>query len=160
MAKAARAPQVEDLIFSIFEPDAVLPAQYFETICRKTPLQPEKRLMFAVLEDAVACFQKYLFVQTRKGKRRFLEVEEWFLDDNGEDLFSFKNICDVLGFDTDYIRKGLIDWKERSLLERPFATIYHLPSRPARRKAGILPQGKAKPAQRNAAQAPRKSSQF
>lgn len=134
MSKAAR-PHVDDLILSIFEPDAILPAQYFDTFCRRSPIQPEKRLMFALLEDAVGCFQKYLFVQTRKGKRRFNEAEEWFLAENDEEIFSFENICDVLGFDARYIRKGLMHWKEKNLAQRPTATIYCLPSPPARKKA-------------------------
>ena len=38
--------------------------------------------------------------------------------DRGSDqtwLFSFQNICDVLGLDADYLRRGLRVWKERAL---------------------------------------------
>ena len=48
---------VEEKVSSLFQPDTLLPAQYFETFRRKSHLEPEKRLMLAVLEDAVACFQ-------------------------------------------------------------------------------------------------------
>ncbi|MEK7783674.1 MAG: hypothetical protein AAB279_07085, partial [Candidatus Binatota bacterium] len=52
---------VEEKVTSLFQPDTLLPAQYLETFRRKAPLEPEKRLILAVLEDAVACFQKHLF---------------------------------------------------------------------------------------------------
>jgi hypothetical protein len=48
----------------------------------------------------------------------FREAEEWFeLTDDGW-FFSFENICAVLGFDPDYIRRGLRVWRTRAL-ERP-----------------------------------------
>jgi hypothetical protein len=47
----------EEKISSLFDPDTLLSAQYFENLRRKTPIEPEKRLMLAVLEDAVNCFQ-------------------------------------------------------------------------------------------------------
>jgi hypothetical protein len=56
---------------SLFKPDPLLSAQYFETLHRKTILEPEKRLMLAILEDAINCFQNNLSVQSVKSKRLF-----------------------------------------------------------------------------------------
>jgi hypothetical protein len=41
-----------------------------ETV-RKSYLEPEQKLMLAVLDNAIACFQKYAFTRDRKGKVLF-----------------------------------------------------------------------------------------
>lgn len=114
----------EDTV-SLFQEDILLPAQFLETLCRKTPLDPEKRLMLAVLNDAVCCYQSHLQARDRKGRRLFQEAEEWILDQDGDWPFSFENICETLGFDPGYLRAGLLRWKERSLA-RPSAKISQL----------------------------------
>jgi hypothetical protein len=43
---------VEERVASLFQQDTLLPAQYFETFRRKFYLEPEKRLMLAILDDA------------------------------------------------------------------------------------------------------------
>ena len=55
----------DERVASLFQSDYVLPRQYLEAVCRKTHQEAEQGLMFAVLEDAVTCFQKY-FVPTLK----------------------------------------------------------------------------------------------
>jgi len=39
-----------------------------ETVCRKTYLEAEQKLMLAVLEDAVTCFQGTSPNETKKGE--------------------------------------------------------------------------------------------
>src|SRR5919198_3904175 len=72
----------------------------------------EEKLMLAVLENAVECFQKYVFAKDEKGKKLFQEAEEWISDKNSDWLYSFENICEVLGLHPDYMRRGLMGWKE------------------------------------------------
>ncbi len=84
--------------------------------------------MMAMLEDAVACFQKYVSAQKTKEKAIFKEVEEWFWEKDSDWFFSFENVAENLGMDPDYIRKGLSEWKERQT--RPKAKVYHLNSNP------------------------------
>src|SRR5262245_30217020 len=40
---------------------------FLETFRRKSYLEPERKLMLAVLENGVECFQKYAFARDRKG---------------------------------------------------------------------------------------------
>ena len=127
---------VEEKVSSLFQPDTLLPAQYFETFRRKSHLEPEKRLMLAVLEDAVACFQKYLLARDGRGRAMFGEAEQWILEEESDWLFSFENICEVLGFNPRYVRGGLVRWKEATLQARPKAKVYHLAPRKARRSSG------------------------
>ena len=115
---------VDDRIASLFQPDTLLTEQYLETCRRKTHLEPEKRLMLAILDDAVACFQKYVTAQRPRETALFQEVEEWFMEKDSDCFFSFENICESLGLDPDYLRKGLVQWKEGQV--RTKAKIYQL----------------------------------
>lgn len=124
---------VEEKVTSLFQPDTLLPAQYLETFRRKAHLEPEKRLMLAVLEDAVVCFQKYLLTRDGKGRAMFREAEEWIMEEDSDWLFSFESVCEVLGFDPQYVRQGLVRWKQSKLAERPKAKIYRLTPRANRR---------------------------
>jgi len=144
---------MEERLSSLFLPDTLLSAQYSETFRRKTPLDPEKRLMLAVLEDAIACFQKYIFARDGRGKNLFHAAEKWIMEEGNDWLFSFENICEVLGFNPEYVREGLIRWKEAKLAARPKAKIYHLSprvkkERPSAKQSGGRGQGLLKAAGR------------
>jgi hypothetical protein len=105
----------EERLGSLFQPDPVLPAQYFETFRRKMPLEPEIKLMFAVLEDAIMCFHKYALARNVRSERLFREAEDWILEQDSDWLFSFENICSTLGLDPSYLRRGLTQRKEKLL---------------------------------------------
>ena len=117
---------MEERVQSLFQPDTVLPAQYLDTVRRKTHLEPEKRLMLSVLEDAVACFQKYATARDPRSKSLLGEAEEWIREEGGDWLFSFDNICESLGLNPKYIRGGLRQWKEKRLTKPPQAKVYQL----------------------------------
>jgi hypothetical protein len=83
-----------------------------ESIYKKSLREGEERLMLAVLENAVEYFQKYVLARKPSGRQLFREAEEWFLDRDGEALYSFESICETLGLHPEHIRKGLMVWKE------------------------------------------------
>ena len=120
---------VEEKVSSLFQTDTLLPDQYLDTFRRKTHLEPEKRLMLAVLEDAIACFQKYIHARDGKGKTLFRDAVEWIEEENADWLFSFENVCETMGFDPQYVRDGLMRWKEAKLQARPQAKVYRLAPR-------------------------------
>jgi hypothetical protein len=95
------------------EPESVLPSQYFAQAAVDASLQPEKRLMLAVLEDAVGTYQKFANARERTGQRVFSEVEDWFLSDDQDWPYSFVNISHALGLDAAYLRRGLGLWRDR-----------------------------------------------
>jgi hypothetical protein len=98
---------------SLFEPDAVVSAQYFDNFQRKTPTEPENRLLMAVLEDAIHCFQDNVLAENGKSKKLFDDAEEWVLKERSDWIFSFRNVCELLGIDPEYLRAGLIRWKQQ-----------------------------------------------
>jgi hypothetical protein len=109
---------LDDRSGGVFEPDVVLPAQFFATLRRKAAGEGERRLRIAVLEDAVHCYQKHVLATDPRGRQLFREAEEWIMERDGEGPgFSFEGICDVLGLDADYIRAGLQRWRERELAD-------------------------------------------
>ena len=93
------------------EPESVLPSQYFAQAAVDASLQPEKRLMLAVLEDAVGTFQKYVNARDRSTQKLFSEVEDWFASDDQDWPYSFLNISQALGLEAAYLRRGLDRWK-------------------------------------------------
>jgi hypothetical protein len=124
---AARAEpaqvNVEEKLASLFEPDRLASAQYFDNLRRKTILEPEKRLILAVLEDAVNCFQTNVFAANGKAKRLFNETEEWVMEQAGDWVFSFQNVCETLGLNPRYVRQGLMRWKQKQLDGQPNQSI-------------------------------------
>jgi hypothetical protein len=95
---------------ALFQPDLLLSAQYFDTLRRKSFLEPEKRLMLAILEDAVDCFQNNVLAQSLKSRRLFQEAEKWIVEVDGGWFFSFENVCETLDLNPAYVRQGLLRW--------------------------------------------------
>lgn len=87
--------------------DSTLRDQYFATFQRSEHLEPEKALLMAILEDAVHCYRKYRAARDRAGGQRFREAEQWIMEEGDDWLFSFENVCETLGLDPQYIRRGV-----------------------------------------------------
>ena len=104
----------------VFAPEVILPSQFFSSPPASTE-RPEKRLMLAVLQDAVATLLKHAGT-ARCGQRRLTrEAEQWIDARNSDWPFSFENICDVLNLDAAALREGL-----RRVIARP-APVVALP---------------------------------
>jgi hypothetical protein len=108
----------DEKIASLFQPDTLLSAQYFDNLRRKSLLEPEKRLMLAILEDAVSHHQDNLLSQDKRGKRLFADAEDWIVEAGSDWIFSFENVCEALGFNPAYVRQGLLRWKEKNRQEQ------------------------------------------
>ncbi len=91
----------------------VLPEQFYNLPDNTYKVRSEVALMYAVLDDAVRCFQRQAVTDGRRAQRLAREAEEWFFTDNYHWPFSFVNICAVLGLDAEYLRLGLERWRQR-----------------------------------------------
>lgn len=114
--------------------DCSVPFGNFEGQIRNNPLQPEKVLMVAVLRDAIDCYQRYATARERRRQRAFAEAENWFMEEDGDWLFSFANICTVLGLSPGFIRAGLLRWKERQTATNLRCKIYRFKARRGKSK--------------------------
>jgi hypothetical protein len=94
-----------------YEPDSLISHQYFKVFRQKSHFEPEEKLMFAVLADAIECFQKYLGVNASRRRKLFLQAEAWIYSGDSSWPYSFENICEVLNINPRYLRLGLIQWR-------------------------------------------------
>ena len=106
---------LDERLPGLFEPDTLLPIQYFEAMRKKHLLEGEKRLILSVLEDAIECFMKCIDASTSKGQRLFRDADEWIAHEDKRWVFSFDNVCDMLDINPEYMRMGLRKWKEKRL---------------------------------------------
>ena len=95
---------------SLFQIDTLAAQQFNDTYRRKIPHQSEVRLMLAILEDAINCYQDNVFALNKKRIQLFKEAEEWFMNDDASWIFSFVSICSILNLEPDYFRQGLRRW--------------------------------------------------
>ena len=113
--KVQERETLDERLPGLFEPDMLLPIQYFEAMRKKHLLEGEKRLILSVLEDAVECFMKGMEATTNKGQRLFRDSEEWINLEDKRWVFSFDNVCEMLDIEPAYMRMGLRKWKEKRL---------------------------------------------
>ena len=99
----------DDFLARILEPDVFLPSQFYGSGGLSRKLEGEKRLMIAILKDAVECLEKYRDTRSGIGRIQYQNAIEWVEDTGTEWLFSFTNICDLLGFDPQYLRAVLLN---------------------------------------------------
>jgi len=102
----------EEKALAIFQPDTLISVQYLATYQRRFHLDAERSLMFAVLQDAILCFQDNFRATCKRKRSLFCDAEEWILADDKTYLFSFENICEAVGLDPAYVRQGLMLWKD------------------------------------------------
>jgi hypothetical protein len=107
------ARELDERMPAIFEPDTLLASQYFDRL-RGRVADAERRLMIAVLEDAVNVYLKHDGGRGAPHEELFREAEEWIENRDASWLFSFENICHVLDLQPDYLRRGLHAGRQRA----------------------------------------------
>jgi hypothetical protein len=145
---------LDERLPGLFEPDTLLPIQYFEAMRKKHLLEGEKRLILSVLEDAIECFMKCIDASTSKGQRLFRDADEWIAHEDKRWVFSFDNVCDMLDINPEYMRMGLAKWKEKRLdaIARRRAALV-LEAERAAAEAALHPEGASAPVAEAAAPA-------
>jgi hypothetical protein len=103
----------------------------------------EHRLILGILEDALALYARSLSASPVK-PREAREARQWLESCDRSSPFAFESICDQLGLDPSYIRRGL-----RIVCARPAAAAARLaarhrgrppgPTRPLRNLPGAPP---------------------
>jgi hypothetical protein len=93
---------------NIFAGVGILPIQYGESRRRKLPSEGERKLLFAVLEDAIRTYLRHRDkgVEARNNED-FVEAAEWLSSDEEGGPFAFVNVCEALGIEADCLRAGI-----------------------------------------------------
>lgn len=86
--------------------------------------KPEHFLLYAVLADAISCFQKYYGRRGGPGLTLYRESRDWFFSDDVGWPFSFLNTCEFLNLDPSVIKKMLKEWQE----EKRRVPIFYFPN--------------------------------
>jgi len=100
---------------SILVPDIITPEQFYDVRHDDSAIAPVKRLMMAVLEDALRCFQNNSKARNGPRKRLFAEAEQWLCGETGDGPFSFDTVCETLGIEPEFLRGGLRQWRDQQL---------------------------------------------
>ena len=95
----------DDVLPPPLEPRAMMPAQWFTHRERRNAQSSIRRLMYAILEDAVSVYTSE--VRSSRQSRTFQQTRRWIDSNDRTWVFSFLRICEALDLDPDYIRRGV-----------------------------------------------------
>ena len=108
-----------DMHAEIFDRNPLHVPRYMRDRGSAGELAPEKKLMLAVLEDAVRSFQTCHMARSGQRKYEFEKAQRWIFGFGGDWVFSFESICWTLDLDPQYIRSGLARWRKTAEARRP-----------------------------------------
>ncbi len=92
--------------------DVILPAQFFAAPADPRS-EPERRLLVAVLEEAIGSVLAGSGEVTAERRAVAREAERWFASDEHAGPFAFASICDVLDIDPTRVRETVAAWRTR-----------------------------------------------
>jgi hypothetical protein len=52
-------------------------------------------------------------------------------------VFAFDSVCETLGLNPEYLRRGLSEWKTAALAQRTQAKVYQLMPRPRKQRRNV-----------------------
>jgi hypothetical protein len=93
--------------------EGVLPQQFFESHRADGSAEPLKRLMFALLLDAVRCFRS-----ERLNPHLYSEAAKWIFSTGKGESVSFVSVCQSLELTPDSLRRGLLEWRGKQSMAR------------------------------------------
>jgi hypothetical protein len=121
--KVNETNQVDD---EFSQTEGILPFQFFGNRRSIRSIEPLRRLMVAMLVDAVRVFQTKFEARQPSTRQEFAEVRRWIFSDDESGMFSFKPVCEALEIDPGTIRKGLVRWQQKRLVAgKPKMLIRH-----------------------------------
>lgn len=79
-----------------------------QSLIKSRAREAEKKLLLAVLENAIEDFHKYAAAKDRKGALLFQEAQKWIQEKNSQWFLSFDRICQSLSLRPDHLRRDLL----------------------------------------------------
>lgn len=98
-----------------FEPDILISFQYHRVFRQKSQMIPEEKLMFAVLTDAIECFQRYAGTTEENNRGLYDDAAAWIASRDTAWPYSFENICETLRLSPSHLRLGLTQWRNNRM---------------------------------------------
>lgn len=95
--------------FSRTRPRSFFAARSQETVDEEaSDRTPERALMLAVLEDAVACYAGRLKAPRENPKILRRQAAFWLSCEDWDSPFSFNNVCEALALDPEALRERIL----------------------------------------------------
>jgi hypothetical protein len=88
-------------------PTIVVPAQFFDLTPGRHVPTGVRRLMVAILDDAICVCRKYRNATGRDKRRLYHRARRWIESDDRSWVFSFLRITEALGIEPDVLKRGL-----------------------------------------------------
>ena len=111
-----------DVIERLVSGDLIARSQFYDNRKGRDDNAPLRRLMMAMLGDALDCLRNGASGSASATARKAAdEAAEWVRDASDEYLFSFNNVCETLGIHPGALRESLNNWLAhgRRLNRRP-----------------------------------------
>jgi hypothetical protein len=83
-------------------------AEADEVASTSAPESPERRLLLAVLLDAIVCVQRIPSTPPGRLRRELEDSKRWVRSENRAWPYSFVNVCEALGLAHEPIRRALL----------------------------------------------------
>jgi len=91
-------------------PDLLTSEQYYDGVPHPAT-EAIRRLMLAVLEDALRCLQMRANGRSSVVRRAVVEAECWIFERGLQGPFTFESVCEALGIHPDHLRGGIRQWR-------------------------------------------------
>jgi len=101
----------------------LMPQQYYDLISRRRIIDGERRLMFAVFEDAIRSYVLCMSSKSQARRREFEEVRNWMELRGYHSVFSFDSLCELFEVDADLLRHQLKSLRTSDLPRRRIGSI-------------------------------------
>lgn len=101
----------------------LMPQQYYDLISRRRIIDGERRLMFAVFEDAIRSYVMCMTAKSQARRREFEEVRTWMDLRGHHSVFSFDSLCELFEVDADLLRRQLKTLHSSDLPRRRIGSI-------------------------------------
>lgn len=111
---AGQRAMYDNYLTKIFEPDTISPSQFYgKNSPLSSQMEGQRRLMLAILQDAIECLEKYRGSRNSLHRELYRDALGWVQDESADWLFCFSNVCDFLGFDAAYLRQSILARERR-----------------------------------------------
>jgi hypothetical protein len=95
--------------------EVLLPVQFHQRANSASSGEPLRRLLVALLLDAIRCVQKTFDARQSARRQDYGDARSWIFSDDDRPVFSFKAVCDALDVEPNVVRKYLVQWEEKRL---------------------------------------------
>ena len=110
---------------SLFQGISLLPTKNGETHRKKASSEGERKLLFAVLEDAILCHLQNAQEASVGNRPESHGAAEWLSSDDESGPFAFLRVCEALSIDAGRLRSGLLNHIHRLKAESAYRSSEH-----------------------------------